>query len=147
MNMTTIVMNTLTGAVTEYSGFDFQSITPTHAGSTLGLYEFGGDTDIEEPIVASVVTGKTLWMDIKRKFLDFVHFAMTGSGTSILKVVTPTQEYDYAFEVRANGVSRAKPGRGIRENYLAFGYSNTDGADFTLDRIEVAEQSSKNRKV
>lgn len=145
--MTTIVMNTLTGAVTEYSGFDFQSITPTHAGSTLGLYEFGGDTDIDIPIVASVVTGKTLWSDIRRKFMDAVYFAMAGNGTSSMSVITPDTEYDYPFEVRPNGVSRAKPGRGIRENYLAFGYSNTDGANFRLDQIEVPQNPSKNRKV
>lgn len=145
--MSAIVVNTLTGAVSEYAGFDFQSITPTHAGSALGLYELGGDTDAGAPIVAEVVTGTTIWSEIKRKFMDSVYFAMTGSGTSTLTVKTPSAEYEYSFDVRSNGVSRAQPGRGIRENYLAFGYSNTDGADFRIDRIEVPQNPSKNRKV
>lgn len=145
--MSAIVVNTLTGAVSEYAGFDFQSITPTHAGSALGLYELGGDSDAGAPIVAEVVTGTTIWSEIKRKFMDSVYFAMTGSGTSTMTVKTPNAEYEYAFDVRSNGVSRAQPGRGIRENYLAFGYSNTDGADFRLDRIEVPQNPSKNRKV
>jgi hypothetical protein len=142
-----IVMNTLTGAVTEYDNFGFQSITPTLAGNATGLYALGGNLDIDQPIVGSVVTGKTLWSDLKKKFLDAVHFAMKGSGTSELKVVTESTSYSYPFPVRAAGVSRAKPGRGIRENYLAFGYSNADGADFQLDAIEVPQQPSKNRKV
>ena len=145
--MTTIVVNTLSGAVSEYAGFDFQSITPTHAGSALGLYELGGDADLDQTIVASVVTGVTIWSEIKRKFMDSVYFAMTGSGTSTMTVKTPDAEYEYPFDVRSNGVSRAQPGRGIRENYLAFGYSNTGGADFRLDRIEVPQNPSKNRKV
>jgi hypothetical protein len=143
----TIVMNTKTGAVTEYDNFDFQSLTPTHAGSAAGLFRLGGDDDLGEPIVASITTGKTLWGATKKKFLDFIHFAMTGSGISGASVVTPSTTYEYEFQVRPAGVSRAKPGRGIRENYLAFGYSNLDGADFQIDRIEAAEQPSKNRKV
>ena len=145
--MNTIVVNTLSGAVSEYTGFDFQSITPTHAGSALGLYELGGDTDAGTSIVADVLTGTTIWSEIKRKFMDSVYFAMTGGGTSTMTVKTPSSEYEYAFDVRSNGVSRARPGRGIRENYLAFGYSNTDGADFRIDRIEVPQNPSKNRKV
>lgn len=143
----TIVMNIKTGAVTEYDNFDFQSITPTHAGSATGLFLLGGDDDLGQPIVGSITTGKTIWRDIKKKFLDLVHFAMTGSGTSAMTVVTPSTSHEYQFPVRPAGVSRAKPGRGIRENYLAFGYSNLDGADFQIDRIEVSEQPSQNRKV
>lgn len=142
-----IVMNTRTGAVTEYDNFGFQSITPTLAGNATGLYALGGNLDIDQPIVGSIITGKTLWSDLKKKFIEVVHFAMTGSGTSAMTVATKSTSYSYPFQVRAAGVSRAKPGRGIRENYLAFGYSNTDGADFQLDSIDVIQYPSNNRKV
>lgn len=142
-----IVFNTLTGAVSEYDSFAFHAITPTHAGSVLGLYALGGNLDIDQPIVATVTTGKTLFGASLKKFLDLVYFALKGSGTSSLTVVGEATSYTYTFPVRATGVSRAKPGRGIRENYLAFGYSNTDGADFTLDRIEVPTSPSKNRRI
>ena len=36
--MTAIVMNTITRAVGEYD-WEFESITPTHAGSALALYQ------------------------------------------------------------------------------------------------------------
>ena len=52
--MNTIACNTLTGAVSEYTGFGFQSLTPTHAGSANGLFALGGDTDAGLPIVANI---------------------------------------------------------------------------------------------
>lgn len=144
--MNTIVVNTLTGAASEYASFDFQSITPAYAGSTLGLYELGGDLDVAAPIVADVVTGKTLLSSLKT-LLDTIFFSLKGSGTSTATVYGEVNSYSYDFDVLATGESKAKPGRGIRENYLAFGYSNTDGAAFELDRIEVLNAQSKTRRV
>lgn len=53
--MNTIVLNTLTGAVSEYD-WPFQSLTPTHAGDVTGLYALGGDTDAGRPIDAHITT-------------------------------------------------------------------------------------------
>lgn len=148
MTMTkAIVMNTKTGAVSEYDSFAFQSITPTHMGSATGLFQPGGDLDIDLPVVAVVKTGKTLWSASMRKFLDAIYVSIKGTGDSIVTVDTEATSYSYPLPIRDNGVSRAKPGRGIRENYLAFGYSNADGADFQLDRIEVPVDPSKNRRI
>ena len=145
--MNTIVLNTLTGAVSEYSGFGFQSITPTHAGSASGLFALGGDTDAGQPIVATVTTGKLLWNGSLKKTAQVVYFSIKGSGTSTMTLTGENDSHSYPFPVRPDGQSRSKPGLGIRENYLAFGYSNTDGADFQLDRIEVLVAESKNRRV
>ena len=145
--MNAIAMNTMTGAVSEYTGFGFQSITPTHAGSATGLFTLGGDTDAGLPIVATVTTGKQLWGGSLKKMLQMVYFSLKGSGTSAMTVHGESTAHSYPFPVRPTGQSRSKPGLGIRENYLAFGYSNTDGADFQLDRIEVLVAESKNRRV
>lgn len=142
-----IIMNTQTGAVSEYDGFAFHSITPTHAGSALGLYTLGGNLDVATPIVSTVMTGKVHWGTTLKKLLDMVYFALRSSGVSAMTVVGATASYSYPITVLTPGVSRSKPGRGIRENYLAFGYTNTDGADFQLDRIEVASGESTNRRV
>jgi hypothetical protein len=141
-----IVMNTLTGAVSEYSNFEFQSITPTHAGSDTGLYALGGNLDVLAPIVSTVTTGKTLWGGTLKKFVEMVFFALQGSGNAALTVIGPAASYTYPFPVRASGESRSKPGKGIRENYLAFSFSNTDGADFRLDRMEVSVAQSTSRR-
>ena len=142
-----IAMNTMTGAVSEYTGFGFQSITPTHAGSATGLFALGGDTDAGLPIVAAVTTGKQLWGGSLKKMLQMVYFSLKGSGTSTMTVHGESTDHSYQFPVRPTGQSRSKPGMGIRENYLAFGYSNADGADFQLDRIEVLVAESKTRRV
>jgi hypothetical protein len=141
--MNAIVMNTLTGAVSEYSNFEFQSITPTHAGSDAGLFLLGGDLDVAALIVSTVTTGLTQWSVSLKKFLGLVYFTMIGTGTSTLSV----GGYSYTFPVRDSGVSRCKPGSGIRKNLLAFTYSNTDGAQFRLDTIEVVVIESTTRRV
>jgi hypothetical protein len=144
--MTAIVMNTMTGAVSEYTGFDFHAITPTHTGSVNGLYELGGDLDVAALIVSNAVTGKTLRDGTLKKFVDMLFFAIKGTGTSTATVYGEENSYTYEFDVRANGESRCKPGRGLRENYFAFGYSNTDGAAFQLDRIEAIIAASNTRR-
>lgn len=144
--MNTIVMNTLTGAVTEYAGFDFDSITPTHAGSALGLYALGGETDVGQPIVATVQTGKSHWGTTLKKYVDMVFFAIKGTGSARCHILGEKTTYGYNFPVEKDGESRCKPGRGIRENYLAFGMSNLNGADFQLDRIEASIGQSGTRR-
>ena len=144
--MNTIVLNTMTAAVTEYTNHDFDSITPTHAGSSLGLYAFGGDLDVAAPIVANIVTGKTHWGATLKKYVDIVFFAIKGEGTGRMTVFGEKTSYSYNFPIEQGGESRSKPGRGIRENYLAFGFSNPDGQDFQLDRIEAEVGQSGTRR-
>lgn len=144
--MNTIVCNLKTGAVTEYTGFDFDSITPTHAGSALGLYALGGDTDMGQPIVATVKTGKGLWGSSLKKFVDLVFLAIKGKGNGRVLVEGEKTPYGFSFPLDARGESRCKTGRGIKENYLAFGFTNPAGQDFQLDRIEVNVTPSKARR-
>lgn len=144
--MNAIVLNTLTGAVSEYTRFGFQSITPTHAGSATGLFTLGGNTDDALTIVSVATTPKTLLSASLKKFIDMIFLSIKGTGTSAMTVTGASLSYTYPFPVRAAGESRSKPGKGIRENYLSFSYSNTDGADFQLDRIEVSVASSTTRR-
>lgn len=145
--MSAIILNTLTGAVSEYDSFDFDSITPTHAGDAAGLYTLGGDLDLTNIVVSSIQTGKRLWSDSLKMGVEFVYFSLKGQGVGRLTVVGETDSYAYNFPVRDSGESRAQPGKGIRENYLAFGYSNPNGDDFELDRMEVLAAKSATRRV
>ena len=144
--MNTIALNTMTGAVTEYTGFGFQSITPTHAGSSLGLYALQGDTDNGMPIVSTVETGKTEWGSSLKKMVTAAFLALKTQGSATFTVTGESSSHTYIVTYRGSGQARATPGRGIRENYLAFGFSNPDGSDFQLDRIEVEIAQSKNRR-
>ena len=145
--MNTITCNTLTGAVSEYTRHDFQSITPTHAGSATGLYAFGGDTDDGLPIVSEIRLPPTLRESTLKKHLDMVYLSMTGGGNAQLTVFGKTENWTYQFPLRDSGQTRCKPGGGIRENYLGFGLATPQGQAFTLDRVEVLLLESKNRRV
>lgn len=139
-------MNTLTGAISEYD-WNFQSITQDYAGDATGLYTLGGDTDNGVEIVAEIVTGKLLWGDQRKKRLDMVWLSLKGEGTGELIIQGENDEWRYNFPVRLTGQSRAKPGLGIRENYLAFGFSNPGGEAFALDQITVSVVESNTRRV
>lgn len=141
-----IVLNTLTHAVSEYN-WTFQSITPTHAGDAAGLYALGGELDDTQPIVAEVVTGTTLFDSSLKKHTEMVYFSVTGEGSGELIVRGKSDEYRYTFPIRPSGQSRQQPGKGIRENYLAYGFSKPDGEHFRLDRIEALIAQSKTRRV
>ncbi len=145
--MNAIVMNTLSAAVTEYSNFDFQSITPTHAGGATGLFLLGGDTDLDAPIVGEIKTPVPLRESTLKKHVEMLYFSMKGAGAAEATVFGETQNWTYSFPVRSPGQSRCQPGRGIRENYLGFGFRKPDGRAFTIDRIEVLMRESKTRRV
>ena len=82
-----------------------------------------------------------------KKMLAAVYFAMKGTGASTLTVHGEQASYAYPFTGSPAGEARVRTGRGIRENYLAFAYSNTDGANFQLDKMEVLVAESKNRRI
>ncbi|MDD2711288.1 MAG: hypothetical protein PHU77_00070 [Simplicispira sp.] len=146
--MNAVVCNTLTGAVSEYSRYAFHSITPTHAGSATGLYEFGGDSDDGLPIVSSIRLPATLRESTLKKHIGMVYLSMRGQGEAQLTVRGPgAAQWDYAFPLRSSGQTRCAVGRGIRENYLGFGLGNPDGQTFTLDRVEVLAHTSSTRRV
>ena len=141
-----IVMNTLTGAVSEYD-WTFQSITPTHAGSATGLFSLGGDLDGTAKIIPEITTAKPLWEDSLKSHMKMVYFSVTGEGDGELIVQGKNDEWRYDFPLRDSGQSRCQPGLGIRENYLALGFSKPDGEQFTLDRIEAIDAKSTTRRV
>ena len=145
--MTAIVCNTLTGAVSEYTGHAFQSITPTHAGSAAGLFAFGGGTDDGAPIVSDIRLPSTLRETTLKQAIEMVYLSVSGGGCMRLTVHGAKQSWSYQFPLRLSGQTRCPVGRGIRENYLGFSLGNPAGQAFSLDRIEVLNRPSKTRRV
>ena len=145
--MNTIVLNTLTGAVSEYTRHAFQSLTPTHGGSATGLFAFGGDTDDGLPIVSMIHLPATLRETTLKKHLAMVYLSMRGTGMAKFTVFGNNGHWDYSFPLRQSDQTRCPVGRGIRENYLGFGLSTPGGQAFTLDCVEVLTAQSKTRRV
>lgn len=146
--MNAITLNTLTGAVSEYTRHDFQSLTPSHGGSATGLYAFGGDTDAGEPIVAEIRLPAMLRESTLKQSIEMVYLSMRGQGEAEFSVLGPgAQAWSYRFALRGSEQTRCQVGRGIRENYMGFALRTPDGQAFTLDRIEVMTAASKTRRV
>lgn len=145
--MTTIVCNTLTGAVSEYD-WTFPALTASWAGSEDGLFELGGDLDNEAEIESLITIPKTQQSGSLKNAMEAVFVSMTGDAdsTATLHVHGQAESWEYEFDVQAEGVSRARPGKGIKENYIGFGLANVDGADFRLDAFEVVFNESKQRR-
>lgn len=145
MSMNAIVMNTLTGAVSEYENFPFQSITGEHAGSAVGLWHLDGEDDAGQPIFGAISTGKKEWTSSLKKHVEQVYVAVKGSGCAGVVVHGEQRDWRYSMLIRPSGQSRCTPGRGIRENYLGFSFEATQ--PFQLDRIEVLVAESKTRRI
>ena len=146
--MNPIVMNTLTGAVSEYAGqAGVNSISPNFAGSAEGLRVLGGDTDNGAPIVATVSIPKKLWGTSLRKRIAMVYLTWASSGPGVFTVRGESGAWAYSVWAPVKGASRVKPGQGIDENYLGFDFANSGGQAFTLDQIEVQMVKSANRRV
>ena len=145
--MNTVVLSTLTGAVSEYTRHEFQAVTPTHGGSATGLYAFGGDTDDGAPIVSGIRLPATLRDSTLKHFIQMAYLSMQGSGSGRFTVHGAQQDWSYDFPLRPSGQTRCPVGRGIRENYLGFSLSTPAGQSFTLDRVEILASESKNRRV
>ena len=146
--MNTIVCNTLSGAVTEYTRHDFDSLTATHCAGVDGLFAFGGDNDAGLPITTELRLPATLRENTLKQQIAMVYLSMRGQGEARFTVFGPKdQAWGYTFPLRESDQTRCPVGKGIRENYLGFGLSTPDGQAFTLDRVEVMSVKSKTRRV
>ena len=147
--MNAIVCNTMNGAVTEYTGYAFQSITPTHAGDALGLYALGGDTDAGRPIVAQFSLPVVLNDEGRRKLLDVAY--IYGVGVTAMEFTVECfngTRWVYQPKDRADtGNARFQLGRGIRDNYTGFTVRSPAGQGFSVDRVELNMQPSKTRRI
>lgn len=146
--MTAIVINTLTGAASEYD-WSLPALCATHVGSDAGLFAIGGADDAGAQIPGSWSTGVAPRATTLKTALESAYLTMRGDEDSFgtFTVFGASDSWDYEFPVRKEGVSRAVFGRGIRENVLGFGYSNLDGADFQIDSIEVKNMPSTQRRM
>lgn len=141
--MTAIVMNTASGAVTEYD-WTFESISPSLGAGASGLKTLAGDNDAGTDIDAELRSGLSGGETMQR--VSSIFLALHGDGTGSALVFGRTTTWTYPLVARASGVSKATPGKGIQESYLGFGYRNAAGADFRLDRIDAEVIASQNRR-
>ncbi|WP_284335445.1 hypothetical protein [Comamonas sp. NoAH] len=100
-----------------------------------GLFAVGGATDDGQLIVAHAITPPLLQQNLQKKRLAAVYVAAQAEGEMQVHVHGQSNQWDYPMHIRVGGMSRATPGRGICESYLAVGISNPQGQAFEIDSI------------
>lgn len=136
----TWVMNTRTGAVTEYSNYAFNSFAQLGhkyiGASSAGLYELVGNDDDGTSIVAKIKSGFAQWAGSRFTMFKGIYLGVRGEGNFVLRLITGDgKTYDYAVATRDQRTTKVHLGKGLRARYFAFELIST-GQDFDLDTIE-----------
>jgi hypothetical protein len=132
-------------ATTQYLNCDFNAMVELQgkafASSSLGLFMVGGDSDNGADIDAYFEPVTTDFGIANRKRLAFVYLKFHAAGNLLLTVSTdehPTPQV-YTVTVPAPGLQevRIPIDRGLTGVWWTFQIGNDDGANFTIDEIQV----------
>lgn len=139
-SFTTWVMNTRSGAVTEYSNYVFNSFARVGnkylGASEDGLFELLGDDDNGDDIVARMKGGYLQFGGTQLSRLKEAYIASTGEGRMVLRIRTKDQQlYHYAVDTRDGRSTKVHMGKGQRSRYFAWELISA-GQDFDLDTLE-----------
>ncbi len=138
------VMNVSNYAVTEYASFPIKSIgyMNDHYYGVLsdGVYLLEGDKDVSTNIDAEIETGPVDFAEKVTTYPREAWIVYRSDGKVILRIREDEQtvyEKEIAFTNERLREERAKFGRGLRDQFYAFGFKNKEGADFDLDSIAI----------
>jgi hypothetical protein len=139
-SLTTWAMNTRTGAVTEYSNYEFNSFARvgnrTVGASATGLYELLGDDDDGAAIIPRLRSGYLQFGGTHLSRLKAAYIATRGEGDWVLRIEESTgAAYNYAVSTRNMRSTKVHMGKGQRARYFLFELTG-DGTDSDLDTLE-----------
>lgn len=139
--VTTWAINTITGAVTEYENYEFNSFAQLGVhylgASEGGLYALDGDDDEGDPIIARLKSGMlqfggSLYSGIKAAYIGM---RSTEGSVVYLKIETKTEGTRVYKGVVQPETTKVRLGKGLRARYYSWELVTT-GQDFDLDNIE-----------
>lgn len=145
--MSTLVFHSSTLGVTEYSTA-FTGLTGSYEALADAVYTAGGTTDADTAFVSTFSLGVASTKNgLKRIPIHAYIQALTAATMRCVVATTAAAVSTYAATFKSGRMQRFTFGRGIRDNYLGFTFSNPDGAPFLIDHVEIVTESSKQRKV
>lgn len=133
-------MNTRNAAVTQYTGFNFNSFAKMGerylGANDQGLYWLDGDDDDGRTVKSRITTGIIQPNGNKLAGVQYAYLGMRGDGQF---VVTVTDEaggaYNYTLTGSSMETARVAFGRGLKTRYFTFSLES-QGQDFDLDSVE-----------
>jgi hypothetical protein len=139
-SVTTWVMNTRSGAVSEYQNYAFNSFARVGnkylAAADTGLYELLGDKDDGTDIIATIRSGFAQWSGTHLGSFKAAYLAVAGVGDYVLRIITRDgKTFNYRVTAADGRTVKVNLGKGLRSRYFAFELVST-GQDFDLDTLE-----------
>lgn len=130
--------------LTTYTNFVYNSFANFNgrmlAASGTGLSELVGDTDNGLPIEAEVSFGTTDFGSSYMKVIDRLFVGYRANKALVLGVsLDDNKSFWYSAPDSTDGLmsQRVKLGRGLMARYWRFALTNVDGADFSIDTVDV----------
>jgi hypothetical protein len=141
-----IVMNTQTGALSEFTNYHFNSMAKFNGvylgASDQGLFLLQGENDNGAIIQAAARLGISDFGTSFRKRIERCYVGYRTNGSMVLRIQTDEkQQRDYMMERSEGGFSlhgnHVKIGRGVEARYWQFEIRNVQGSDFELNIMEL----------
>ncbi len=149
-----LVANTVTAAVTTYSGIAPNSMAQFNGQSffadSTGIHVVDADDDNGALINAQIVFGKNdLGSRVQKRVVD-AYIGLRATGDMSVSV-SADEQTPYTYVLGTESVTRLKErrvklGRGAKGMYWQFSVKNNDGCDFAMDKIELPVQDN-DRKI
>ena len=134
-------LNLETAAVTQYSDYDFSSVSGGYGTRADGIYALAGTGQV--PYVIDL--GKERFGAEEKKAMPAVYLGYASESPMALRVQTP--EHDYTYDARSCSddlrIHRVDPGKGLSANW--FDLSLVGEYDFTLATVSFAPAASTRR--
>lgn len=150
-----VVVNTRTGAVTEYDGLTFNSLIEWdgvyYGANDDGIFALTGADDDGTAIAAYARTGLVdHGADITQRVPD-VYVSGSSTKKGVLSIRVEDGATSYAYDVPfhkypAFDAVKAILGRGLRTRYRQYQIANTEGAELEVDRIDVNVNPTERRR-
>ena len=143
------VVNTRTGATTEYQNYAFNSFAQMghkYLGATsAGLYELNGDDDVGTDVVARLRSGFGQFAGSRFSGFKAAYLGIRATGDLLFRLVYADDTVtNYAVKARDMETVKVNLGKGVRARYIAFELEST-GQDFDLESVELVPMVAQRR--
>lgn len=137
---TTWAMNTRNAAVTQYTGYNFNSFAKMGerylGANDQGLFWLDGDDDAGRDVKSRITTGVIQPYGNKLATMQYAYLGMRGNGQFVITVTDEAGgSYDYTLDGAHMETARITFGRGFKTRYFTFSLES-QGQDFDLDGVE-----------
>jgi len=150
----TVSMDTGKQALTAYTNYPFNSFCmfggELYGASDAGLFKLTGATDNGTAIAATFTGGVTDFGDSHLKTIDRAYVGYRTDGDLTLSLTQHDDGAVYTYRLASNTMPgifgrRVITGRGLRARYYQWSISNVDGADFSIDTLELSARTLSRR--